>query len=99
VSKSGITINSGTLTGPEAWHSPKLSLAGGSLSIGFPGASASASTPVALEGSVTGDGLAFIPLPTGWTGSTTLTFSSANGTTALSIQTGATGPKNDTSPG
>ncbi|HWB22493.1 MAG TPA: hypothetical protein VG652_06355 [Gaiellaceae bacterium] len=99
ISKDGITITSGTIEGPAAWKSPTLSISGdSSLFLAFPGSSSSASD-VEAEGSVSGSGLAFIPLPSGWTGTTTLTFGVKSGVKSLSLESDAIGPKSDTSPG
>ncbi len=83
----GITLSGGTLTGPESWHSPTFTLGGGGLSVPFGGGS------VSLSGTVTADGFAFVPLPSGWNGSTSVSF----GSSGVSIDTKATGPRVDAS--
>ncbi|HZQ81553.1 MAG TPA: hypothetical protein VFB25_06220 [Gaiellaceae bacterium] len=92
ISVSGLTISGGTLTGPEAWHSPSFTLGGGGLSIPFGGGS------VSLTGTIEADGFAFVPLPSGWNGKTALTFSAGSSGTSVSVDTTATGPKSDESP-
>src|SRR5207248_933938 len=99
ISSSGITITAGTITGPAAWNAPTFSIKGGGIFLAFPGGSASASaSDVEAEGSVSGNHFAFVPLPAGWTGSTTLTFGVANGVKCLSVESDATGPAHDASP-
>ncbi len=92
ISASGLTISGGTLTGPEAWHSPTFTLSGGGLTVPFSGGAA------ALSGTVKAEGFAFVPLPDGWDGSTTLSFGAGSSGTSVSVSTTATGPKSDASP-
>ncbi len=98
ISKDGIAITSATLTGPAAWNSPTLTLKDGSQLVLPFSSSSSSSSDISLEGSLSGDGLLFIPLPSGWTSTTSLTFAHASGTTTVSVASAAIGPKNDASP-
>jgi hypothetical protein len=91
ISKDGISFSSGTLTGPDAWGAPSFTIGSG-ISIPFGGGS------VSLSGTVTAGGFAFVPLPSGWHGSTSVTFGSGSNGTSVSISTTATGPKIDASP-
>ncbi|MBV8598339.1 MAG: hypothetical protein JO017_05895 [Actinobacteria bacterium] len=98
IDKNGITLTAGTITGPASWNSPTFSITGdSSIFLAYPGGTSSADN-VEAEGSVSGSGLAFIPLPSGWDATTTLTFSVKDGVNTLSIDANATGPANDTSP-
>jgi hypothetical protein len=91
ISAGGLTISGGKLTGPESWHSPTFSIGGGGLTIPFTGGS------ISLEGTVTADGFAFVPLPSGWNGTTSLSFSAGGSGTSVSVDTTATGPAVDAS--
>ena len=92
ISSGGISFSAGTLTAPEAWHAPAFSLGGGGLSLPFGSGAAS------LSGTLTGEGFAFVPLPGGWNGTTTLSFAAGGSGTSVSVSTSATGPKSDASP-
>ncbi|MFL5928487.1 MAG: hypothetical protein ACJ77E_16270 [Gaiellaceae bacterium] len=93
VSKSGVTLSGGTLRGPASWHSPTFTLAGGGLSVPF------GAGTVSLSGTVEASGIAFIPLPNGWTGTTSVSFSAGSPSgTSVSATVTATGPKVDASP-
>ncbi|HEX3806373.1 MAG TPA: hypothetical protein VHV52_06290 [Gaiellaceae bacterium] len=93
ISASGLTITAGTLTGPEAWRSPTFTLGGAGLSIPFDAGT------VSLNGTIKADGFAFVPLPSGWSGSTTVAFQAGgSGGTSVSVDTTATGPTSDASP-
>ncbi|HEX4677894.1 MAG TPA: hypothetical protein VH210_01640, partial [Gaiellaceae bacterium] len=91
ISKDGVSFSSGTLTGPDAWGAPSFTIGSG-ISIPFGGGS------VSLSGTVTAGGFAFVPLPSGWHGSTSVTFGSGSNGTGVSVSTTATGPKIDASP-
>ena len=91
VNKDGVSFSSGTLTGPDAWGAPTFTIGSG-ISIPFGGGS------VTLSGTVTAGGFAFVPLPSGWSGTTSLTFGSGSSGTSVSVSTTATGPKSDASP-
>jgi hypothetical protein len=88
ISASGISITAGSLSAPDSWHAPSFTFDNGGLSVPFSGDSAS------LSGTLTGAGFAFVPLPSGWNGTTTLSFSGSG----VSVSTSATGPKSDASP-
>jgi hypothetical protein len=91
ISKDGISFSAGTLTGPAAWGAPTFTIGSG-ISIPFGGGS------VSLSGTVTAGGFAFVPLPSGWHGTTSVTFGSGSAGTSVSVSTTATGPKVDASP-
>jgi len=69
-SAAGLELTSGTLTMPSSWQIAPLSIGSKPLSLVFGTAKADAQ----LSGSLTSPGFAFITLPSGWSGSTTLTF-------------------------
>jgi hypothetical protein len=91
ISKDGVSFASGTLTGPDAWGAPTFTIGSG-ISIPFGGGS------VSLSGTITAGGFAFVPLPAGWHGTTSVTFGSGSTGTSVSVSTTATGPKIDASP-
>ena len=92
ISKNGISLTAGTFTGPAAWHSPVFTIGDKGLSLPFSG------SDVEIDGTVTGSGLAFVPLPSGWDGTTSLTFTAGSGSTSVSVDTEGTGPARDASP-
>jgi hypothetical protein len=92
ISQDGLTLTSGTLTGPDAWNAPTFTLSGGGLSIPFDGGQ------VALSGTIKAAGFAFVPLPSGWHGSTSVTFDAGSDGTSVSVSTTATGPQRLASP-
>jgi uncharacterized repeat protein (TIGR01451 family) len=92
ISASGITLTAGSVTGPEAWHSPTFTLSNGGLTVPF------GSGPVSLSGTIEASGFAFVPLPSGWTGTTSVSFAAGGSGTSVSVSTTATGPKVDASP-
>lgn len=105
VGASGIHFTAGTLSGPAAWNSPSFSLSGSGGGTGTANAGATSlvveytpSDGLAVSGSVTASGLAFLPLPSGWTSSTTLTFAASTSGTSIDLVADATGPSADTSP-
>ena len=83
---AGVSITSGTLTLPASWNAPTLSIGSTPLSLAFPSGS---STPE-LSGSVTTASFAFLPLPSGWAGTTTITFSAGDGSTTAAVKATAT---------
>ncbi|HVU78869.1 MAG TPA: hypothetical protein VHC67_14930 [Gaiellaceae bacterium] len=93
ISATGITLTGGTVTGPAAWKSPTFTLSGGGLSVPF------GSGPVSLSGTIEASGFAFVPLPSGWTGTTSVGFAAGGTGTSVSVTTTATGPRSDASPG
>ena len=95
----GIRLTSGTITGPKAWRSPAFTVTGGDdegIFLAFPGTKGSSS--VSATGTVTGDTFSFLPLPTGWKGSTTLTLSLGTETNDVTVDAEATAPSSDASP-
>lgn len=84
-SPAGIEITSGTLTLPASWNAPSFSIGSTPLSLAFPSGS---QTPE-LSGSVTTPTFAFLPLPQGWSGTTTLTFALADGTDSATVTASA----------
>jgi hypothetical protein len=93
VSKDGISLTAGTFEGPQAWHAPAFTVGGKGLSLPFGSGSS-----VEIDGSVTGEGLAFVPLPSGWSGTTTLAFEVAGGSTSVSLSAEGKGPAREASP-
>jgi hypothetical protein len=93
VSADGVALTRGSVTGPAAWHAPTFTIGSKGLSLPFGGG-----TNVEVDGSVSGSGLGFIPLPSGWTGTTTVDFSVSSGSTSVAVKTEGTGPARDTSP-
>ncbi len=88
-SPAGIEITSGTLAFPAAWGLAPLSVGSTPLSLVFPGNGQATQ----LSGSITTPSFAFLQLPSGWSGSTTLTFAPGDngqttGTAALSALDG-----------
>lgn len=77
-SPAGVEITAGTLQLPADWNMAPISVGTTPLSLVFPGNGAATQ----LSGSVTTPTFAFVDLPDGWSGSTTLTFAPGdNGTT------------------
>ena len=94
ISKDAVTFSSGTLSGPAAWNAPTFSLKSGSgLTIGF------GATDSTVSGSVEGAGFGFVPLPSGWSGTTTLDFADTASGASVSVHAEANGPRIDASPG
>ena len=93
INKDGVTLTAATITGPEAWHAPKFTLGSKGLSLPF-----GSGTSVEVDGSISGDGLAFVPLPAGWSGSTTLSFTATSDSTAFAVSANGTGPASSAGP-
>ena len=74
-SPAGVEITEGTLTLPSSWNTPPLQIGSTPLSLVFPGNGQATQ----LSGSITTPSFAFLQLPTGWSGSTTLTFAPGDG--------------------
>ena len=88
-SPAGVEITSGKLKLPSSWNMSPLSIGSTPLSLVFPGNGQATQ----LSGSITTPSFAFLQLPTGWSGSTTLTFAPGDngqttGTAALSALDG-----------
>lgn len=89
VGVAGIAITGGSVTTPGAWRLPALSMgAGDSLALAFVGTSGSS---VALGGSVAAPGFAFLPLPGGWSGVTTLMFAASESGSSGAVSSTARG--------
>jgi hypothetical protein len=102
VTKEGVRITSGRIALPPSWRAPTLSVKSsakgkGGILIAFPGGSASAS--VAVTGEASGDGFAFLPLPSGWSATTNVSFSLGTGDNSFGFHAAAKGPSSDTSQG
>lgn len=88
-SPAGVEITSGRLKLPASWNMSPLAIGSTPLSLVFPGNGQATQ----LSGSITTPSFAFLQLPTGWSGSTTLTFAPGDdgqtaGTAALSALDG-----------
>jgi len=84
-SAAGVEITAGTLTLPSSWNAPSFSIRSTPLSLVFPTGSG---TPE-LSGSVTMPSFAFLPLPSGWAGTTTLSFAGGDATTSATVTASA----------
>lgn len=93
VSATGIKLTAGTIEAPAAWRAPRFTIGSKGLRLPF-----GTGTDVEIDGSVSGDGLAFVPLPSGWNATTTVTFTASADATVVSVSADATGPPRDTSP-
>lgn len=89
ISADGISIGSGTIAGPDAWNTPTFAISKLDIAYG---------SDVSVEGSVTADGFGFVPLPSGWKGTTSLDFAAGSGGTSVSVNASAKGPTPDASP-
>ena len=87
VMPAGIEITSGTVATPASWQLPAISIGSTPLSLVFTGGS---SANAQLSGSITAKAFPFLTLPSGWTGSTTLTFTPNGATTTGAVDASAT---------
>jgi hypothetical protein len=85
-STAGIEVTAGTLTFPSSWNTPSFSIGSAPLSLVFPTGS---DTPE-LSGSITLPSFVFLPLPSGWAGTTTLSFVGGDTTTSATVTASAT---------
>ena len=89
ISADSISLGSGTIAAPAAWNTAAFSIS--SLTIAY-------GSDVSVEGKVTADSFGLVPLPAGWSGTTSLEFSSNGSGTSVTLAAGVTGPKSDASP-
>ncbi len=89
ISAGGISLDSGTIAAPAAWNTAAFKIS--SLTIAY-------GSDVSVEGKVTADSFGLVPLPAGWSGTTSLEFSSSGSGTSVTFAAGVTGPKSDASP-
>jgi hypothetical protein len=87
VMPAGVEITSGTVTTPASWQLPAISIGTTPLSLVFAGGS---SSNAELSGSITAKAFPFLTLPSGWTGTTTLTFTPNGGATTGAVDASAT---------
>ena len=87
VSPSFISITSGTVTTPSSWRLPATSIGTEPLTVAFSGAKGSTGL---LTGSLNVAGFPFLTLPSGWSGTSSLSFAPNTGNTASVVTVGAT---------
>ncbi len=87
VSPAFISITSGTVTTPSSWGLPATSIGAEPLTVAFTGASGSTGQ---LSGSLNVAGFPFLTLPSGWSGTSSLSIAPNTANTATVITIGAT---------
>lgn len=87
VMPAGVEITSGNVTTPASWQLPVIAIGTTPLSLAFSGSNASSAE---LSGSVTAAAFPFLTLPSGWTGTTTLTFTPNGAVTTGTVNATAT---------
>ena len=84
ITASGVSLNSVTMSTPEWWGpGSALSLHSSQVTLPFTGSEGSSS--VLLQGSFSTNSLFGLPLPSGWSASTTVNFSSAAGIQSIAV--------------
>ena len=90
ISSTGITINSASLSTPSGWPGGALNLASTApVTLPFSGAVDSVSSSVSLQGTFSSSGLFGLPLPSGWTATTSFTFSYTNSVVGIAVSSTA----------
>ena len=84
---AGIEITTGTVTTPASWQLPVIAIGSTPLSLAFTGPG---NANALLSGSVTAQAFPFLTLPSGFTGTTTLTFTPDGTTTTGTVNATAT---------
>ena len=89
VSPAFISITSGTVTTPASWNLPATSIGDEPLTVAFTGSNGSTGQ---LSGSLNVAGFPFLTLPSGWTGTSTLSIApnAANSGTVVTVGATAT---------
>ncbi|CAM8630622.1 Fibronectin type III [Acidimicrobiia bacterium] len=88
ISSSGFTINAGSLTTPANWPGGAMTLPStGPISLPFSASTLASS--VSFQGSFSLGGLFGLPLPSGWTAQTTISFSYSNSVVGIGISSTA----------
>ena len=87
VSPAFISITSGTVTTPSSWGLPATSIGTEPLTVAFTGAKGSTGE---LSGSLNVAGFPFLTLPSGWSGTSSLSIAPNTANTATVITIGAT---------
>lgn len=97
IGSDGLHFSSGTISGPSDWHAPTFSMTPDPSASGIV-LSYNANDGLSMSGVVSGNGFAFLPLPSQWSGTTTLTFAASGSGFTAAVSANATGPASDTSP-
>ena len=88
ISSSGFTINAGSLSTPSNWPGGAMTLPStGPISLPFSASTLASS--VSFQGSFSLGGLFGLPLPSGWTAQTTISFSYSNSVVGIGISSTA----------
>ena len=88
ISSSGFTINAGSLSTPSNWPGGAMTLPStGPISLPFSASTLASS--VSFQGSFSLGGLFGLPLPSGWTAQTTISFSYSNSVVGIAISSTA----------
>ncbi len=88
ISSSGFTINTGSITTPSNWPGGAMTLPQTSP-ISLPFSASTLASSVSFQGSFAFSGLFGLPLPSGWTAQTTISFSYSNSVVGIAISSTA----------
>ena len=88
ISSSGFTINAGSLTTPANWPGGAMTLPS-TTPISLPFSASTLASSVSFQGSFSLGGLFGLPLPSGWTAQTTISFSYSNSVVGIGISSTA----------
>ena len=88
ISSSGFTINAGSITTPSNWPGGAMTLPS-TTPISLPFSASTLASSVSFQGSFSLGGLFGLPLPSGWTAQTTISFSYSNSVVGIGISSTA----------
>jgi hypothetical protein len=88
ISASGFTINAGSLSTPSNWPGGAMTLPS-TTPITLPFSASTLASSVSFQGSFSLGGLFGLPLPSGWTAQTTISFSYSNSVVGIGISSTA----------